>query len=115
MMRSIVKYAVAVVAFATITSCNSFLDIKPESEILPENFWKDERDANAGVIAIYNNFSKAISPGMWNWGELRGDNYDPYGRRRAYSDRYIKGAWLRQRGYCRKVYILSGVCCANAD
>lgn len=69
---------IAAAASVSAVSCNSFLDLKPESEILPENFWKDERDANAGVIAIYNNFSKAISPGMWNWGEVRADNYDPY-------------------------------------
>lgn len=114
MMRSIVKYAVAVVAFATITSCNSFLDIKPESEILPENFWKDERDANAGVIAIYNNFSKAISPGMWNWGELRGDNYDPYDKDGADQRELIENVIPIENSAAKWNNLYSTISAANA-
>jgi len=56
--------------------CNDFLDLKPKSDLTMETFWKTENDANVGVIAIYNGFSKAMALGLWYWGEVRADNYD---------------------------------------
>lgn len=60
------------------TACNDFLDIKPKSDLTAESFWKTERDADVGVVSIYNAFSLAMSPGLWDWGELRADNFDYY-------------------------------------
>lgn len=70
--------AVNLLVLASFSSCNDFLDVKPKSDLTVESFWQTERDANVGVVAIYNAFSLAMSPGLWDWGELRADNYTYY-------------------------------------
>ena len=62
----------------TFSACNDFLTVVPKSELTAESFWQTERDANVGVIAIYNAFSGAMSSGVWDWGEIRGDNFTYY-------------------------------------
>lgn len=62
----------------TLSGCDDFLTVTPISDLTSDSFWKTESDANVGVVAIYNAFSKAMSPGMWNWGEARSDNFDYY-------------------------------------
>ncbi|MDU1891545.1 MAG: RagB/SusD family nutrient uptake outer membrane protein [Dysgonomonas sp.] len=59
-----------------LTACDSFLDVDPKSDLTPDSFWKTENDANVGVIAIYHDFSKAMSSGYWTWGETRGGNFE---------------------------------------
>jgi hypothetical protein len=59
-------------------SCSDFLTEEPISDLTAESFWKTDKDAEVGIVAIYSAFSKAISPGMWDWGELRADNYIPH-------------------------------------
>ena len=59
-------------------SCSDFLTEEPISDLTAGSFWKTDKDAEVGIVAIYSAFSKAISPGMWDWGELRADNYIPH-------------------------------------
>jgi len=59
----------------TLISCDSFLTKEPISQLTQASFWKTEKDANVGVIAIYSAFSKAMASGLWDWGELRSDNF----------------------------------------
>lgn len=104
-----------ILAVATITaSCNSFLDIEPESDILPQNYWKDQRDANAGVIAIYNAFSKVLSSGLWNWGEIRGDNYDPYDKDGAEQRELIENNIPIDNGAAKWTNLYNAISKANA-
>lgn len=80
-MRNIIKAFAGTAIFAlvfTMAACDDFLTVKPTSELTTESFWKTERDANVGVIAIYNAFSKAMSSGLWDWGEIRADNFNYY-------------------------------------
>jgi len=57
------------------TSCNQFLTQEPISDLTVSDFWKTPNDAKVGVIAIYSDFSKALASGLWDWGELRSDNF----------------------------------------
>ncbi|HEY6913684.1 MAG TPA: RagB/SusD family nutrient uptake outer membrane protein [Paludibacter sp.] len=57
------------------TGCNDFLDKKPESDLLLDDFWKKESDVDAVVRACYcamqeDDFMSRVIL----WGELRGDN-----------------------------------------
>ena len=69
------KIITAITLLFSVTSCTSFLDERPQSDLTVDTFWKTETDADVGVLAIYNAFSKAMSPGLWYWGEVRADNF----------------------------------------
>lgn len=56
-------------------SC-SFVDLEPVSAVTASKFWKTETDAEAGVSAMYYSFSKAMASGYYDWGEIRGGNYE---------------------------------------
>lgn len=56
-------------------SCSDFLDREPISQLTPESFWQTSQDAEVGVVAIYNVFSKGMASNIWDWGELRSDNF----------------------------------------
>lgn len=65
-------------ALLTFSSCSDFLNEKPISDLTAESFWQSGTDAEIGVVAIYSAFAEAMSPGLWDWGELRADNYIPH-------------------------------------
>lgn len=60
----------------TMVSCDSFLDVEVESQILDKDFWKNEADASAGVAATYDAMQSAYSRKYFLWGEMRSDNFD---------------------------------------
>ncbi len=64
--------------FSIFPSCENFLDLEPESDLTLPTFWQTADDANYGIIAIYSCLSRATSSGIWNWGEVRADNYNYY-------------------------------------
>lgn len=68
-------FVILLTLILAFTACDDFLDVKPQSNLTAESFWKTDRDANVGVISIYNAFAQAMSPGLWDWGELRADNF----------------------------------------
>ena len=65
-------------ALLTFSSCSDFLNEKPISDLTAESFWQSGTDAEIGIVAIYSAFAEAMSPGLWDWGELRADNYVPH-------------------------------------
>lgn len=75
------KFIFLVLATITLTSCDDFLHIEPESDMTVRSFWKTASDANSGVSAIYFSFSQAVGqnsntgPNLWTMGELAGDNF----------------------------------------
>ncbi|WP_044209417.1 RagB/SusD family nutrient uptake outer membrane protein [Flammeovirga sp. OC4] len=58
-------------------SCDSLLDVEPESQISEALFWKTDKDVNSGVAAIYDAAQKAYGKKYFIWGELRSDNFQP--------------------------------------
>lgn len=78
-MKKIIQYTsyLACTLIMTITSC-SILDQDPISNLTADSFWKTQSDAEVGVTAIYSSMSAAMSRGVWDWGELRGDSFEPH-------------------------------------
>lgn len=74
--NQIVKLTVLLFAIVVLgVSCDGILNEQPISEIGPENFWKNNKDATAGVAAIYDGMQMAYGAKHFLWGEFRSDNY----------------------------------------
>ena len=57
------------------SSCNDFLDIQPQNEVVLENFWKEKADASSVLTSCYESLeSNDALNRMVVWGELRSDN-----------------------------------------
>ena len=58
-----------------LESCNNWLDLKPESEVVLEDYWQTESQATAVLAAGYRGLiSDGCMERMIVWGELRSDN-----------------------------------------
>ena len=58
-----------------ITSCNDFLSIEPQNDIVLENYWTQEADVNSVLNACYAQLeSTDCINRMVVWGEVRSDN-----------------------------------------
>ena len=58
-----------------ISSCSEWLDLRPENEIVLEDYWKTEAQVNAVLAACYRGMaSDPVVERMVVWGELRSDN-----------------------------------------
>ncbi|MDL2241479.1 RagB/SusD family nutrient uptake outer membrane protein [Bacteroidales bacterium OttesenSCG-928-L03] len=57
------------------TSCDDWLDLRPENDIVLEDFWRTKSDVESVLAACYRSFSeRAVIERMIVWGELRSDN-----------------------------------------
>ena len=60
---------------AVTASCEDWFEIMPQSEMVAEDFWKDEQDVESAVGACYR---AMLEDGFMRrlivWGELRSDN-----------------------------------------
>ena len=57
------------------SACSDYLDVKPENQMVKEDFWKKESDVEAVVRTCYRSMEEKDF--MWRvivWGELRSDN-----------------------------------------
>jgi hypothetical protein len=70
------KFLAIIAIYLTVLSCSDFLDEQPTSSLVEKNMWKSYRDVRAGVNDIYFNFRSAMRYNYYNWGELRGDNFE---------------------------------------
>ena len=65
----------ALIFGTTFTSCTDWLDVKPEGEIVLDDFWQNKSQVEGMLATCYKSFtSKDCSIRMLLWGELRGDN-----------------------------------------
>lgn len=65
------------VLLVTSYSCNDLVDEVPISEIAPDNFFRNNQDLEAALIAVYDGVQNAYSYNTFYWGELRSDNHQP--------------------------------------
>jgi len=73
-MKKIIIIATAVFALV-LSSCSDWLDLRPESEIVLEDYWKTEAHANAVLAACYRGMTlDQVIERMVVWGEVRSDN-----------------------------------------
>lgn len=71
-IHSILALAVTLI---TATSCTEWLDIKPDSEIVLDEFWQNESQVNQVLAACYRSMTeKDVIARMLVWGELRSDD-----------------------------------------
>ncbi len=62
-------------ALTGLSSCSDFLEIKPQSEIVLEDFWSEKADVDNIVTGCYSRLSNDdIVRRMMIWGEFRSDN-----------------------------------------
>ena len=78
-MKKIHYYIVcAICAICGFTSCSDFLEIKPQNEIILEDFWNEKADVEAIIAGCYSGMqSEAVIKRMMVWGEFRSDNIGP--------------------------------------
>ena len=78
-MKRIHYYIVcAVSAICGFSSCSDFLEIKPQNEIILEQFWNEKADVDAIVAGCYSGLqSEGVIKRMMIWGEFRSDNIGP--------------------------------------
>jgi hypothetical protein len=67
--------AATLAAAGSFTSCSDFLEIKPQNEIIFEDFWNEKTDVDAIVAGCYSALQgDAVMRRMMIWGEFRSDN-----------------------------------------
>ena len=81
------KLFISVVFFSLViiaaTSCNKYLDLKPQDGIIRQEFWKTKEQVQSAVIGCYAALlasptgNKPLSETMFLWGELRADMISP--------------------------------------
>ena len=78
-MKRIHYYIVcAFSAICGFSSCSDFLEIKPQNEIILEQFWNEKADVDAIVAGCYSGLqSEGVIKRMMIWGEFRSDNIGP--------------------------------------
>lgn len=78
-MKRIYYYIVcAICAICGFSSCSDFLEIKPQNEIILEQFWNEKADVDAIIAGCYSGMqSEAVIKRMMVWGEFRSDNIGP--------------------------------------
>ena len=61
-----------------LSSCTDFLEIKPQNEIILEQFWNEKADVDAVIAGCYSGMqSEGVIKRMMVWGEFRSDNISP--------------------------------------
>lgn len=68
---NISSVAVALVASLAFSSCNSWLDVKPNNEQVTSDYWKSKEDVQGVITSGYVYMRQAV-PTFIKWGELRG-------------------------------------------
>lgn len=70
-INSAVKTALLIVVFS-LSSCQDWLTVEPETELIKDKFWKKTEDVNSALGAAYNALRSASLESLI-WGELRAD------------------------------------------
>ncbi len=63
------------VAVWMLTSCQDWLTIYPQTQVVEENFWEDKTDLEGVRYAAYTQMCSTLGK-MVTWGDLRSDSYD---------------------------------------
>jgi len=77
MIQKIKYLTLLVFAVMLTTSCNKWLELKPEDGIIRQNFWQTKEDIKSAVIGCYSSLLGPMSQTLFIWGEIRGDMVSP--------------------------------------
>jgi len=73
--KYIASLGIALMLVLFSTSCEDLVDESPISEIDPGNFFRNNADAQASVVGIYDAMQATFRLKHYYWGEFRGDSY----------------------------------------
>ncbi len=59
----------------TVTSCQDWLTVYPQTQIVEEQFWEDKNDLEGVRYAAYKQMCNTLDK-LVKWGDLRADSYD---------------------------------------
>lgn len=75
MKKNYNKIICAICVICGLTSCSDFLDIKPQNEIIFEDFWNEKADVDNVVAGCYSALQNdGVRKRMMIWGEARTEN-----------------------------------------
>ncbi len=75
MKKNYYKIIGAICVVSGFTSCADFLEIKPQNEIILEDFWNEKADVDNIVAGCYSALQgDGVRRRMMVWGEVRSDN-----------------------------------------
>jgi starch-binding outer membrane protein, SusD/RagB family len=73
-MYKIKNVVFAAVALLLLSSCEDWLDLKPENEVIKDDYWKTEQQVHSAVIGCYASMLESgLAERLFLWGELRAD------------------------------------------
>lgn len=75
-MKKIITLLFVALTVATLSSCEKFLNKEPISDLGANLFWQDATDVSSARAAMYAAFANAMSVNFYDWGEVRGENYE---------------------------------------
>lgn len=74
MKKILILFAMVALVIA-FTGCDDWLDLKPESEVVLEDFWQNETQVNEVLASCYRGMiDDGYMERMMIWGEVRSDN-----------------------------------------
>jgi hypothetical protein len=69
-----IKYStLLILTLVLVTSCDKWLELKPQDGIIRQNFWKTKEDIKSAVIGCYASLLGTTAQTLFIWGEIRGD------------------------------------------
>lgn len=74
MFKKIIYSLAAVSLLLGTSSCNDWLDIKPNNEQITDDYWKSKEDVESVVMSGYYYMRQCV-PTLIKWGELRGGTF----------------------------------------
>jgi starch-binding outer membrane protein, SusD/RagB family len=98
---------------AGMTSCDDWLDIKPENKIVLEDFWQTESQVESVLMSCYRGLTeKDVISRMIVWGELRSDNMIDGGSIKYDLYQILVGNIISSNGFCSwdKFYSVINYC-----
>lgn len=78
--KRIIKLATAVIGISmTASSCQDWLTVYPQTQVVEENFWEDKNDLEGVRYGAYKQMCNTVDKFAY-WGELRSDNFQLWPR-----------------------------------
>ncbi|WP_407425806.1 RagB/SusD family nutrient uptake outer membrane protein [Arcticibacter sp.] len=99
-MKKKIIYGILLIVGICSSSCNKWLELKPQDGITSEDFWKTKEQAEAAVIGIYSSLLEdPLVNNLFVWGELRADMVAPFTRTSIDEQFMMGGNILPTNGY----------------
>ncbi len=73
--RNNITFIIAITGILGMTACEDWFNIKPETELVSDDFWQTKGDVESAVAACYRALEEPdVMERLITWGEVRSDN-----------------------------------------